>query len=1567
VATALLSTVVEQVDIGIQTDNLILQDESSASNDPNSSFKDEVVAVVIAPSPVIVIEPPKDEDLNSAQRSHDSPGKGGDGGISSDMFGQSNPGGCNPKALPPGFFLAHVSDNEVELCPGINLVSPEKWPQDCVIPPDVIYVYRKKDSPLMKGLKRLPRYVRVPRVDGFEAVSSPLTIELFEGASIIFGSKLPYFATLPPGLVVIKLKLGCRVPTGLTTVQISPILRVPPNFSVPSGLELVQMHTSIMVPGGVTLQHGIQTADNPTSYNLPFGLQFIKRTEKVDLPGYMTALEQASFQEEEISVHGQISEGCTILKKPQGFSFGLGVEILHRPEGHTMPVGMAAVPLSEYPKGLKLSGQLELVQLTPRFDLPSGCIINKEWQIISRPPGVRLQPNTYLIKYSSNQRADTRSLPNFLIPVPLPPMPKGGSFPKNVICAKIGSGVGFPIPYGFQIAPGITVLSPTLMTNTTADKNIRLPINAILVRREPNTFLPAGYERGSCSDLPAGVLLDKNMEIVLIGSTRFEVPAGVKLGFGLMLGRNTQLCPDSVLNRDLRVIEWPAGMIFPPGIELVELAPRCDLPYDYEQVNVSPFNPFNMQLPQKAMMVKLPEFIKMPSTQQLAEKVEIVELNGDLKNKPAEQVSMFKKMTRNGPNTAEVTYVSNIALQDGLVLLNRQNRMTLCPAELTLIHKSSLPMDIARALEMKNGNTMQIKSGSKDKAADAEKKVFEVASVDPTFHLPPGVEVTRGVYVIPCPTWLLLPSWTQLVGMHDPYQFTGETIDPGFDSWRAQPFIAQNEVGLASPRTLPPNSVIINIQNKASIFSWKSAAPGVESVEEDESIWLPEGHYVIERPRFNPIPAGFELGFSSLYAGAKTWYKMKPGMEVIHLLPSYHLPLGISIESSLVLKQLLIMQDAERYPPPVELLPSICKLSPILQFCPGQSLSNGCTVLPFPSSFLNYENPLLNRLINALPANPTSNRAFDNKGLLLFVALDPTVSGFCFPPDGCYEFPDATTLVARHFPFLKLSSTITAIVLPEKILNNRDRLMQNANLGRLRLLNGDDNAAAVAAVRKPHVDSEELIIHPRVKELSQVVEVEAELGSQLTAKKASVVTESTSKEDLVIMLHASQLELEILEEENTQYRLRNNEITREFNHTKSKLDRLIESQLSNDEQFRHFRDEASALKGEISRLEKAMSLKVEDLQKLSKKYLDMQERMAAQVGVLQDQVATWKDASAGVLEEKRMFKQTLLDKEKSLVARFEHILSTSKSHLRQLVMDVLDQVCTLNTNLVCALANPNLGQDEQQSSSKQQKPQTDQYHLPTIPSGINASDEDSFKLDPRTLMDQAIVNTPKPSSKIESNHAADYVDDADDVSVLSEDSSACFDSKNQVPVMLSVKSMSSATTLAVVVPFSATNHSKANNSVTPTPNSKLGGKAFPKHMSMSKSAAHGSTNLDYHAAPLSEFSGEAINPISYLQMIKTDDRFIGLKRSVDVVLESFIYKSDISDMNSACRDFKDATFITNTMESWFAALFSRARDLIIQDRNKFRVLSNRNENEIKAFLKQCRSLNRNIEMLEKML
>jgi hypothetical protein len=103
----------------------------------------------------------------------------------------------------------------------------------------------------------------------------------------------------------------------------------------------------------------------------------------------MSRISYADKGHEESHAQRRIAEGIIVLPKPDGFTFPPGVELVLRPIGHPLLPGMEPLPLSQYPKGLTPKSMqtfvkkspvyrggrqlLELVKLTPRYDLPVGA------------------------------------------------------------------------------------------------------------------------------------------------------------------------------------------------------------------------------------------------------------------------------------------------------------------------------------------------------------------------------------------------------------------------------------------------------------------------------------------------------------------------------------------------------------------------------------------------------------------------------------------------------------------------------------------------------------------------------------------------------------------------------------------------------------------------------------------------------------------------------------------------------------------------------------------------------------------------------------------------------------------------------------------------------------------------------------------------------------------------------------------------------------------------------------------------------------------------------------------
>lgn len=141
-------------------------------------------------------------------------------------------------------------------------------------------------------------------------------------------------------------------------------------------------------------------------------------------------------------------------------------------------------------------------------------------------------------------------IPPCMRKIALPDVPYGVVLPKTVIAVEFLRSFGYPIPYDSKLGTGITILRPEnaiVLSRAKANKKMGkahdvddimrlLPVNAVLVSRESGAPLPDDVERASKGNLPSGVLLAPHVEILLI-PVRFELPAGVKIESGALLGR----------------------------------------------------------------------------------------------------------------------------------------------------------------------------------------------------------------------------------------------------------------------------------------------------------------------------------------------------------------------------------------------------------------------------------------------------------------------------------------------------------------------------------------------------------------------------------------------------------------------------------------------------------------------------------------------------------------------------------------------------------------------------------------------------------------------------------------------------------------------------------------------------------------------------------------------------------------------------------------------------------------------------------------------------------------------
>lgn len=135
----------------------------------------------------------------------------------------------------------------------------------------------------------------------------------------------------------------------------------------------------------------------PPYLHLPPTIQLIEIPNSLKLsseviPSYATLL-QDSYQND------TYESGCSICPRPSNVEFSLGQEVLFRPPWHSFPISadISPVETSLYPKGLQLGKGQELIQIIPRFDLPSSFRPHPLWKTYNRPVGVSLPPNVYLL------------------------------------------------------------------------------------------------------------------------------------------------------------------------------------------------------------------------------------------------------------------------------------------------------------------------------------------------------------------------------------------------------------------------------------------------------------------------------------------------------------------------------------------------------------------------------------------------------------------------------------------------------------------------------------------------------------------------------------------------------------------------------------------------------------------------------------------------------------------------------------------------------------------------------------------------------------------------------------------------------------------------------------------------------------------------------------------------------------------------------------------------------------------------------------------------------------------
>jgi hypothetical protein len=757
-------------------------------------------------------------------------------------------------------------------------------------------------------------------------------------------------------------------------------LKLPPQH------ELVQLvNCCIDFPVGVEVSSGVRIAAVPSNIILPDNIKIVQKSKKTLLPDFMISLklledrneenvivdesntiEIITDEEENTPFAVRLQEGVTIVAKPKDVRFDIGIEMIRRPPGYTLPPGMKLIAKVDYPAGFVLPKGCELVQLQAKYDLPPTCRLTSSWYVYPRPDGVTLKPDHYLV-YPDPSLEDhmVPPLPAFACSVAVPNLPYNVKLPNRTVCVELllSRFTEFPLPEGCILGPGITVLNPKTLYGW-QNLTVKCAANVLLVRRAPGTPLPPTIERGSRSDLPSGILLGENMDVVRL-IARFELPAGVKVAVGVTLGANVQYAPgtkflSSVVMSSrssvhggtylgsLTVVEWPYGVTLTPGTELVKKPPsECYLPFEYQQLIVP--NKFINGLPDDLIIVKLPRAVKSYTSLQLSEQITV----------GVESMVNFSR-----------------SLPEGIVFASRTDRHSLWPAEMTPVPNAALPPKLWEIVDALNheaqmddfqskavtgatvvptassgphpGQKLPAPTATTDMRAKQRLNV-EVVRLRSVYELPAGVHLHPDVVTVLKPFYMYLPQNVVLVEIkRNPHETLLELLKKGIRevemnlesllpmnihqtfsttmkylssasvptpqvsvlSLLSDPSLASSSefAKLLQEFKLNENYYFLQLPDVYDIYSWGENLPGVESVvwnETNSHIALPPGHFLISRPRQSPhdeLPCGFSLGISEDYKQLRILTKSLPThVEIMHMIPSFYLPLGVTIINTSIL------------------------------------------------------------------------------------------------------------------------------------------------------------------------------------------------------------------------------------------------------------------------------------------------------------------------------------------------------------------------------------------------------------------------------------------------------------------------------------------------------------------------------------------------------------------------------------------------------------------------------------------------------------------------------------------
>ena len=968
----------------------------------------------------------------------------------------------NPHALPPGFLLVHVANRQLELCPGVFLVTyHEHRVRPSKLPRNVVYCHREESAAYSRDIHQLPQYVPVPRVAHCEAVVLPTVLELpyHCGVQLIYGSVLgsPSCVELPSDIFVVKMSGdGAILPPGLTVVSLSGIVKIPDTVCVPAHLDAVQLLSQVVLPAGVEIADGCTVAAAPDGMTLPSNVLLIERRCGARIPPFMTPLVATGEVDVEVKVVEAARDGVTIVRRPAEIALNVGVEAISRPKGHSIPPGMIPLPASQHPPHLRLRGDLELVQLAPRFDFPAGCSPAPGWSFYPRPPGLRLPLGTHLLR-CEEERGIGGALPPFLCAVPVPSHSYGVKLPPSVIAVEFLGGVEQPLPEGTVIAPGIKVLSfGSIFPGGDVDPSARskIPCNAVIAERLPGSALPRGVERGTRTDLPWGTLLPASVEVLLL-SVRFEVPLGVKVDPNVVLGHGVQLPPGARLHPHVEVMEWPAFTFLQPGTELVKLQAGRSLPEGLQEVLVPRREAQQYGLDQLAggdcKVVRLPHH--------LSTLLSAVELSEGVHVASKEQLAAHFNGTAAKGDEINAT---SVALPAGVALVRRETLQSLLPAGMATLGRAELPHALAQQLSRK---VIEV-SGSANPTVP-----IEAVKLPAAYSYAPGAELFPGVFVLPRPHWLNLaggPLWLELVVV--------TAISPAVAGQLDALIVRLRPDTMEHPVSLPDGCVVVNLPpgGLPSVHRWGAGAKGVESVLLPKGLHLPPAHYVVRRMIKHHLPPCYKMGFSKEYEKMAVKLTLPPSLEVMHVVPTYHFPAGVTVLDTATLRADYTEPRLQR------LLAGSC-----LQLAFGERLGEGVTYVPFPPLWSSLSDSFIAdgdaekwifvaagagcalprgftvhersaEAVSLLFANNFRVEASPRGGLSSFIDPSLYASNFCGLPAGSASSAgDAEDVVA-------VTEAVKLVSLPAGLPHFRVRAMHREEL-LIRELRADAEAAAVEA------------------------------------------------------------------------------------------------------------------------------------------------------------------------------------------------------------------------------------------------------------------------------------------------------------------------------------------------------------------------------------------------------------------------------------------------------------------------------------------------------------------------